>query len=166
MLSSTGSLTSGSTISSNEQVDLPSGFDVVTEQDGRPPLQKAKSEMVPFSASALSSKQARPRRPSVTTTNGTNDATLAKSFKDKAIKAFRGGHYQEAAEFYTAALEVLPQVDKEKGLVSSLYSNRAATYLRLNEFSECINDADEALRLDYNNVKVRKLTSNNAFRSS
>lgn len=85
----------------------------------------------------------------------TNDRAAAKASNDNGSRTFRSGNYQEAIVLYTRAIEAMPEPDKDTMFVSSLYSNRGASRLRIRDYGGCINDTEEALRLDYNNVKVR-----------
>ena len=86
--------------------------------------------------------------------SSTNDRMLARSCKGKASRAFRGGYFQAAIGFYTDAIKALTHTNKEGTIVSSLYAHRAEAHLRLYQYRDCINDSEEASRLDYNNVKA------------
>lgn len=61
--------------------------------------------------------------------------------------AFKKGNFERAIEYYNSSIRY-----EENSIV---YSNRAAAYLKLERFDDALVDADEALKLDSNNVKAR-----------
>ena len=73
--------------------------------------------------------------------------TSAEELKQKGNSLFRDGEYQTAIRYYTKAIEQDPAND-------ILYSNRAKSYQLLENFSEAINDAFEAIGLNPNNIKA------------
>jgi DnaJ family protein C protein 7 len=90
--------------------------------------------------------------------------SLAASLKEEANSRFESKHYQEAKSLYTKAIEVLKSDLPESALASSaapppllatLYSNRAATHLELQDYSLCLDDCQYVLqRLDPTNPKA------------
>lgn len=97
-----------------------------------------------------------------------NHLSLAASLKEEANGKFETQHYREAISLYTKAISVLSPYtksilpvsseddDKEAAsLLTTLYSNRAAAYLQLQEYSPCLEDCNHILqKLDASNVKV------------
>ena len=61
-------------------------------------------------------------------------------------------NFEKALELYTKIIERIGLNDEE--LKSTALSNRAMTYLKLEEFSKAENDCDEALKLNSKNSKV------------
>ena len=82
---------------------------------------------------------------------------LAQSFKEEGNDQFATGHNLEAKELYTKGLSMIPGSEDDK-LKATLYSNRAAVFLKLDEHASCIQDCKAALELDptYTKVYVRK----------
>mmetsp|Transcript_23146 Transcript_23146/g.38259 ORF Transcript_23146/g.38259 Transcript_23146/m.38259 type:complete len:858 (+) Transcript_23146:140-2713(+) len=83
----------------------------------------------------------------------------SRAFKEIASRAFRDGNYHEAVSSYSKAIDAFPNnnatnKDDCTSFMSTMYANRAVANLRLSLYSECIYDSDEALRLDYSNVKA------------
>jgi len=86
--------------------------------------------------------------------NETNDLDVASTWKEEGIRAFNDGNYKEAGEFLTCAINSLPNSSREPKLVSMLLSNRAESFLKMDLFSRCLEDAEEALDLNNQNVKA------------
>ena len=82
--------------------------------------------------------------------------------KDKANLAFRSGEYVESKKYSTDAILLYEQQKAYKGenaeLAAALYANRAAALLRLEEDTECIQDANCAIQADpgYPKAYLRK----------
>lgn len=66
-------------------------------------------------------------------------------FKKQGNAEFSKQNYDAAITFYTQALSMCPL--SEKGLLSTLYQNRAAAYSKLNNYENCVADCDKALVL-------------------
>ena len=80
----------------------------------------------------------------MTNTNATDDtAAEALTYKEKGNKSFKEGKFQEAIEWYTKAVKV---GEKHKEL-PIFYKNRAAAYLKLEDFNAALNDCNESLKL-------------------
>lgn len=62
----------------------------------------------------------------------------SEQLKKKGNNLFREGEYETAIRYYTKAIEIDPSNDV-------LYSNRAKSHQMLDNFSEAINDAFEAI---------------------
>ncbi|KAH8398128.1 hypothetical protein KR215_006157 [Drosophila sulfurigaster] len=77
------------------------------------------------------------------------DAT-AISHKDKGNEAFKASKWSEAVQQYTLAIKL---GSKHKEL-PVFYKNRAAAYLKLDEFSNAVDDCTESLRLAPNDPKA------------
>ena len=69
--------------------------------------------------------------------------------KEQANGAFKGGRYKDATDLYTDAINlyisIYTHTSDNKGLVASLYGNRAAAYLKRELFQSCLEDCDSAL---------------------
>lgn len=75
---------------------------------------------------------------------------LVTELKDLGNKAFGSSRYQEAVELYTKAIEVEPN--------AVLYSNRAISYLKLQEWNKALQDCDTGLAIvDDEKVKTKLL---------
>lgn len=110
--------------------------------------------------------------PMVTTVDEDEEATrlqrlvaLATSLKEEGNTKFESRHYQESKSLYGKAIEVLTPLTKNppkdsstewKSLLATLYSNRAAVLLYLQEYSACLSDCEYVMRhqLDPVNAKV------------
>ncbi|KAM7364628.1 unc-45 myosin chaperone [Cochliomyia hominivorax] len=80
----------------------------------------------------------------MTTTNATDDTGAeALTYKDKGNQAFKEGKWQEAIECYTKAIKI---GEKHKEL-PVFYKNRAAAYLKLEDFTKALNDCTNSLKL-------------------
>ena len=78
---------------------------------------------------------------------------LAQSFKEEGNDQFATGHNLEAKELYTKALSMIVGSD-DNTLEATLYSNRAAVFLNLEEYASCIQDCKAALEIDPTYTKV------------
>ncbi|XP_036387472.1 mitochondrial import receptor subunit TOM34 [Megalops cyprinoides] len=68
--------------------------------------------------------------------------------KQAGNECFKNGQYGEAASLYTQAIQVVEKSGKKNQEdLSVLYSNRAATYLKDGNCSECVKDCTVALDL-------------------
>lgn len=87
---------------------------------------------------------------------------LALSLKEEANQKFESRHFSEAKSLYTKAIEVLQQEqlhEVESALLSTLYSNRAATHLQLQDYNQCLEDCQYIIQNipntdSNNNIKV------------
>eukprot|EP00389_Voromonas_pontica_P004644 GDKH01006905.1.p1 GENE.GDKH01006905.1~~GDKH01006905.1.p1 ORF type:complete len:413 (-),score=95.67 GDKH01006905.1:129-1367(-) len=86
----------------------------------------------------------------------------AEEFKARGNNYFKEGHYNEAAQMYTDAIDVCT-VDDVDGLDDEVllsenfhiyYSNRAFCHLKLENFGSCIMDAEKALSIKPNFPKA------------
>jgi len=97
--------------------------------------------------------------------------SLAASLKEEANGKFETHHYREATSLYSKAISVLNPYESQsketlhdiaKGtasnpitLLTTLYSNRAASYLQLQEYHKSLDDCNHVLqKLDATNAKV------------
>lgn len=78
--------------------------------------------------------------------------TLGASLKDRGNKLYSRKEFAKAVECYTKAIEVSVRKD------AVFFSNRAACYTNYNppEYEKCVQDCDEALKLDHVYVKALK----------
>jgi len=67
------------------------------------------------------------------------------SQKEKANEVFKAGKYQEAIELYTKLLELDP---KNNSFNSTIYSNRALCYQKLNQMMEALRDVNKSISLN------------------
>lgn len=97
--------------------------------------------------------------------------SLAASLKEEANAQFQSQHYRESISLYSKAISVLGPFESESKeaieqltkatstdpieLLTTLYSNRAAAYLQLQDYNKSIADCDHILqKLESNNAKV------------
>lgn len=79
----------------------------------------------------------------MTTSNATDDTSAeALTYKDKGNQAFKEGKWSEALKFYTQAIKL---GEKHKEL-PVFYKNRAAVYLKLENWPAALNDCTESLK--------------------
>ncbi|XP_030373761.1 protein unc-45 homolog B [Scaptodrosophila lebanonensis] len=78
---------------------------------------------------------------------GDNEAT---SHKDKGNEAFKASQWAEAAKCYSTAIKL---GEKHKDL-PVFYKNRAAAYLKLEQYANAVDDCTESLRLAPNDPKA------------
>lgn len=67
----------------------------------------------------------------------------AEKFKNEGNQAFAAGKYEEAIELYTKAVKAGGE-DRE---VAVFHKNRAAAYLKLDQYKEAVDDCDATLRV-------------------
>ncbi|SCU95227.1 LANO_0E09692g1_1 [Lachancea nothofagi CBS 11611] len=75
---------------------------------------------------------------------------VAENFKNQGNDLYKVKRYREARELYNKGVEIECNV---AGINESLYSNRAACELELNNFRRCINDCKLALQINPQNIK-------------
>lgn len=85
------------------------------------------------------------------TNNIMNNSDEIKSLREEGNKLFSAGNYDEALEYYTKAINLLPTKDPESVV---FYKNRAATYLKLKEYKKALNDANISVELAPTDVKA------------
>ncbi|EIM19250.1 TPR-like protein [Wallemia mellicola CBS 633.66] len=81
---------------------------------------------------------------------GTPDE-VASQFKEQGNDYFKGKRYKEAIQFYTQAIDANPT---DKALLESIYSNRAASNLELQNFRQTLRDTSETLKINPRNTKA------------
>merc|ERR1712129_198983 len=76
--------------------------------------------------------------------------------KERGNAHFRAKEYQEACMDYTEAIhaEAASASSEGGGLLSQLYSNRAACHLQLCDFDAALLDAGRAVQFDHGNGKA------------
>ncbi|TQD98591.1 hypothetical protein C1H46_015839 [Malus baccata] len=75
--------------------------------------------------------------------------------KQKGNKCFLRSDYAEALDCYTQALRVAPMdVDEDRNLVTTLYTNRASVLQKLGLLRECVQDCNRALQTSSNYAKA------------
>eukprot|EP00331_Platyophrya_macrostoma_P002565 CAMPEP_0176419818 /NCGR_PEP_ID=MMETSP0127-20121128/8265_1 /TAXON_ID=938130 /ORGANISM="Platyophrya macrostoma, Strain WH" /LENGTH=509 /DNA_ID=CAMNT_0017800351 /DNA_START=58 /DNA_END=1587 /DNA_ORIENTATION=- len=84
-----------------------------------------------------------------TTTNPEDNKVLAEELKQQGNEEFKKNNYTRAIELYTKAINLHSQE-------ASYYSNRAACYQKIKKYYKCIEDTDEALRIDPNFTKASR----------
>ncbi|XP_031364075.1 protein unc-45 homolog B [Apis dorsata] len=75
----------------------------------------------------------------------------AHEWKEKGNIEFNKGNWSEALSCYTSALKLADKDNSEKAIY---YKNRAATYLKQEEYNKAIKDCDEALKICPNDPKA------------
>ncbi|XP_003697407.1 protein unc-45 homolog B [Apis florea] len=75
----------------------------------------------------------------------------AHEWKEKGNIEFNKGNWSEALSCYTSALKL---ADKDNSEKATYYKNRAATYLKQEEYNKAIKDCDEALKICPNDPKA------------
>lgn len=75
----------------------------------------------------------------------------AHEWKEKGNENFNKGNWSEALSCYTNALKLTNEDNSEKAIY---YKNRAAVYLKQEEYNKAIRDCDEALKICPNNPKA------------
>lgn len=82
--------------------------------------------------------------------DGTPDE-VAQNFKTQANDYFKAKRYREALGFYTQAIDAHPE---DKALLESLYANRAAANLELENYGSTLRDTSKVLELNPKNEKA------------
>ncbi|KAG6461445.1 hypothetical protein O3G_MSEX012640 [Manduca sexta] len=68
----------------------------------------------------------------------------AESFKNKGNELFKAEQFEEAIGYYTKAINLAEKDSRDR---ATYLKNRAAAYLKTNEFDKVIKDCDEALQI-------------------
>lgn len=82
------------------------------------------------------------------------------SMKDEGNETFKDKEYKKAYDLYTAALNVCKQIEVKYSskvdptFLSTLFSNRAACLLKMDNFKDCINDCNLAIQHNSENIKA------------
>lgn len=71
--------------------------------------------------------------------------------KEEGNKAFKEGEWDKALKYYSKAIKLISTDAPEKAI---LYKNRAAVYLKLNEFDKAIDDCNQSLDITPNDPKA------------
>ncbi|KAK1127770.1 hypothetical protein K0M31_003256 [Melipona bicolor] len=75
----------------------------------------------------------------------------AQEWKEKGNVEFNRGNWSEALSCYTSALKLANEDNSDKAIY---YKNRAATYLKQEEYNKAIEDCDKALKICPNDPKA------------
>lgn len=89
---------------------------------------------------------------------------LAKAFKDEANAKFASHNFEQARELYSKGIHVLPSPNaadddpERRMLLATLYANRAAAALALEQYWDCRSDCEVAIQYDpsYHKAYVRR----------
>jgi DnaJ homolog subfamily C member 7 len=94
---------------------------------------------------------------------------LAESFKEEANAKFATSNFEQARDLYTKGINVLvletttiatssPSLSPSSSLLATLYANRAAAWIQLQQWREAVSDCEAALVLDpaYAKAHVRR----------
>jgi dyslexia susceptibility 1 candidate gene 1 protein len=100
-------------------------------------------------------KMAAARKIKSSDTSDINEAN-PEFLKDKGINFFKAGNYEAAINVFTEAI-------KSNNLLPSLYANRAACYLSIGKYEDCIDDCGKALDLYYPVVPSNYLSRAKVF---
>lgn len=76
-----------------------------------------------------------------------NAVEKANEFKKRGNNCVKNYEYKKAVQYYTEAI----RLNKSEAVY---YTNRALCYLKLNQYTECIDDCTMAIQLDANAVKA------------
>jgi len=68
--------------------------------------------------------------------------------KEQGNEAYNDGRFEEAVKLYTDAMQIAKDL-------TPLYTNRAATYLKLQKFQEAIDDCEFSLRVRMRVLKIQ-----------
>jgi tetratricopeptide (TPR) repeat protein len=92
--------------------------------------------------------------------SGQNFKQLAQTFKDQGDDKFKSSSYAEAVALYTRAVQMYDTetITASDGLYASILANRAACYLTVRNYDDCIRDCDLVLKYDpsYYKAAVRR----------
>ena len=66
-------------------------------------------------------------------------------FRKEGNEAFKAGRYEDAVEKYTGAIELCCGGGDSVLDVAALFSNRSASYLKMNMYEESLNDANSCV---------------------
>lgn len=75
----------------------------------------------------------------------------ASSFKEEGNINFKNGNFEGAVKFYSKAIECTPEPTTEKAIY---YKNRAAAYIKLQNFELALKDSDKALEISPRDPKA------------
>ncbi|KAL3270781.1 hypothetical protein HHI36_021305 [Cryptolaemus montrouzieri] len=68
----------------------------------------------------------------------------SEQYKEQGNEAYKIGNWDEALSLYTKAINLVKEDGKE---LATYYKNRAATYLKLENYEEVVNDCDKCLKI-------------------
>ena len=78
---------------------------------------------------------------------------IALALKEEGNKAFKEQNYDLASDLYSKAINEQSKIaDTEQ--MAILLSNRAAAYLKTQNYSHCVNDCDHAIKIAPDNMKA------------
>ena len=77
------------------------------------------------------------------------------TFKEKGNEAFKAGDFRVAITLYSTAISaVSSSLLTDVDLVCTLYSNRAAAYIKTCQYKEAVVDCDKCLEIEPTHVKA------------
>jgi tetratricopeptide (TPR) repeat protein len=79
---------------------------------------------------------------------------LALEAKEKGNSFFRTKDYDNAVDEYSRAIDLCPETEEHKEVLSVLYGNRAACYFADDEYDLTVEDCTKSINLNPNYVKV------------
>jgi len=68
-------------------------------------------------------------------------------YRQRGNEAYKSGDYQQARDLYSSAIQLDPQN-------ATLYGNRSASYMMLQDFSAALEDSTRSVHLDESYTKV------------
>ncbi len=71
--------------------------------------------------------------------------------KKKGNDAFKSGDHKSAIQYYTEGIDQDP---KNRNVISTLYANRAAAYMKAKKFQEALSDCNKAIELNEEYAKA------------
>ncbi|XP_022083368.1 sperm-associated antigen 1-like isoform X2 [Acanthaster planci] len=99
--------------------------------------------------------------PSTINTDGMSDKErelVANKEKDKGNEAFKAGDFEEAIQYYTRSISVIPS--------APAYNNRSLARIKLGQFIDAVEDCTKVLELEPENIKalLRRGTARKSLR--
>ncbi|XP_071803880.1 sperm-associated antigen 1-like [Asterias amurensis] len=115
-----------------DKFDVDTAAEEVDKESGAKKAQKRKADLA-----------------SIIKTEGMSDADrelVANKEKDKGNEAFKAGDFDEAVQYYTRSISVIPSAPS--------YNNRSLARIKLGQFTGAVEDCTKVLKLEPENIKA------------